>query len=172
MPHSLYCPSQGWLRLGDTQPQTTRSSTKDPCIPVQGWLLAAHAAVLATLATAAWLLRPPRRTYLVDWYSFRPPDRMAVSIDDMKDGIERKKVGSGLAPDAISLYHNPWASTRAASGLTSLTAAMQSTRLEGSGKEDERTMSCPRYCACLHYNFYRTRHNTFAQSGSRLCRRR
>ena len=54
--------------------------------------------VLAALATAAWLLRPPRRTYLVDWYSFRPPDRMAVSIDDMKDGIERKKVGLGLPP--------------------------------------------------------------------------
>ena len=65
---------------------------------MQGWLLAAHAAIVTTLATAACLLRAPRRTYLVDWYSFRPPDRMAVSIDDMKDGIERKKVRLGLEP--------------------------------------------------------------------------
>lgn len=75
--------------------------TRNPCCRVQGWLLAAHAAIVATVATAAWLLRPPRRTYLVDWYSFRPPERMAVSIDDMKDGIERKKAGSGLAPAAM-----------------------------------------------------------------------
>ena len=66
--------------------------TCNRCRRLQGWLLAAHAAIVATVATAAWLLRPPRRTYLVDWYSFRPPDRMAVSIDDMKDGIDRKKV--------------------------------------------------------------------------------
>ena len=89
--------------------QSTRSSTDDPCCPfdpccpLQGWLLAAHAAIVTTLAIAVWLLRPPRRTYLVDWYSFRPPDRMAVSIDDMKDGIQRKKVGWRLAPAALAL---------------------------------------------------------------------
>ena len=98
--------------------QLTRSSTEDPCCPLQGWLLAAHAAIVTTLATAVWLLRPPRRTYLVDWYSFRPPDRMAVSIDDMKDGIERKKVRWRLAPAALALFHGPWASTRKASGFT------------------------------------------------------
>ncbi|KAK9837322.1 hypothetical protein WJX81_006201 [Elliptochloris bilobata] len=56
-----------------------------------GWALAAQAAVLAAAAALLWLLRPARGTYLVDWYSFRPPDRMAVSVEDMNVGIQRKK---------------------------------------------------------------------------------
>lgn len=44
---------------------------------MQGEAMAAQAAVLIVLAAAVWLLRPARRTYLIDWYSFRPPERCA-----------------------------------------------------------------------------------------------
>lgn len=46
----------------------------------QGEALAAQAAVLAAVAAAVWLLRPAQRTYLIDWYSFRPPERCARGL--------------------------------------------------------------------------------------------
>ena len=46
-----------------------------PCL-AQGLLAAAAGAAAAAAAAAMALLRPAsRHTYLVDWYSFRPPDR-------------------------------------------------------------------------------------------------
>lgn len=46
-----------------------------PCL-AQGLLAAAAAAAMAVAVVAMALLRPAARpTYLVDWYSFRPPDR-------------------------------------------------------------------------------------------------
>ena len=45
----------------------------------QGVLVGVLAAVLAAVAVLVWLLQPPQHTYLVDWYSFRPPDRCAGS---------------------------------------------------------------------------------------------
>ena len=48
----------------------------------QGLLAAAAAAAMAVAVAAMALLRPAARpTYLVDWYSFRPPDRRGRLID-------------------------------------------------------------------------------------------
>ena len=48
---------------------------------------AAVLAAVAALAVLMWLLRPPQHTYLVDWYSFRPPDRCAGSAPSSGEGF-------------------------------------------------------------------------------------
>jgi hypothetical protein len=72
---------------------TTPRAIEQPSLVEQVTLGYVGAGALALLALY-WLTRPDRHTYLLDFYCFRPPNRMRVDPKEFIDGARRNGVGS------------------------------------------------------------------------------